>query len=247
MISHFFYFEALVEMSDDYTLTPRMNSCYAVRISVAASEVNPDFYADFKSLCEGLVAVEHKDSQRPHIHLAFWNVRVTHDTFRKFIKVITHTRTSCRDLSGNSLLSVKKWDGHERYLIYMLKGEKAPIIFNKRFSNMPDGGAFWVLSDSRIKYLRQQWVSESIQENFYVSWSNSPHFPQAPAYDHERFLRETEYVRPTIPFDTVRQKALDFILPKHGGYVSAKVRYEVKDLVSNYCLFNKIKMLPLHI
>jgi len=234
-------------MTDDYTLVPRMDKCYAIRISVAAKDVHPNFFTDFQSLGEGLVAVEHVDSQRPHIHVALWNSKVTHDTLRKHIKQICHNRTPCKDLSGNSLLSVKKWDGNEQYLVYMLKGESAPVIFNKRFSNIPDLGPYWVLSDSKIKYLRQQWVSQTKQENLYVSWKDSPHFPEPPAYDHERFMKEADYVRPQIPFDTIRQKALDFILPKHGGYVSAKVRYDVKDLVSNYCLFNRIRMLPLHI
>jgi len=214
----------------------RVGHCFAVRISVGAKDLEQVF-SDLSTMCDGLMVVEHtdEDASRNHVHMAIYNTKLTHDPYRRAVLKVIKERV-ITDMTGNALMSVKKWDGNIQYLVYMLKGDRSKVVFNN------------VLNDDYIKWLRGQWVSKSQQENLYQAYIKSTHYYKKPVstFDdygnvQERAPKEQEM------FDQLKDSIIAFVLKRHGGYINAKVRYEVKDLLSNYCLFNRLKMFPVYI
>lgn len=215
----------------------RVGHCFAVRITVSEEHLT-DVFEELTKMCEGLFVTAHRQSEkceRDHVHMAIYNAKLTHDPFRRaLLKVIGKYVVS--DYSGNALMSVKKFDGNIKYLVYMLKGQRHAVCYNN------------VMNEEYIVWLRMQWVSQSEQESLYQLYKRSPHFYTKPKIPLE-LLGEIGYKAPkdTEIFEQLRESVLAFVLPRNGGYVNAKVRYETKDIISNYCLFNKVKMLPLYI
>jgi len=214
---------------------------YAIRLSYAWTDIPEMFWQAITRLTEGVFAAAHDDIEdNKHVHLAAWNVSMTHDAFRKKIKHMVELFIDENPPEGNALMSVKKWDGKEKYLIYMLKGDRHEVAHN----SIP-------LESSYIEYLRKQWSDgESDQKKAYNEWKASPHWPAPIMRTVQEMLEDKSKnlsLSTTPPFDTIKEKALEFSLARYGGFVNAKVRYEVKDLISNYCLFNKIKMSPVYI
>lgn len=215
----------------------RVDHCFAVRISVSEEQLT-DVFEEVSKMCEGLMVVAHNASdnvERNHVHMAIYNSKITHDPFRRALLKILKECLNTED-KGNALMSVKKFDGSLKYLVYMLKGQRHAVCYNN------------VINEEYIAWLRMQWVSQSEQESLYQLYKRSPQFYTKPKVPLE-LLGEIGYksLKDTEIFDQLRESVLAFVLPRNGGYVNAKVRYETKDIISNYCLFNKVKMLPLYI
>lgn len=151
------------------------------------------------------------------------------------------------NLEGNSLLSVKKWDLADRYLVYIIKGKNEFKINDEIHES---GMCAEHILDEEWLRLKNLWVSQSTQENDYSAWKASVFFPKEKTYTKEYvewYQSRNLKPLPKLDFDDVREAALSYALDCYGGFVTAKVRFVAKDLISNYCLFNKIKMLPVHI
>lgn len=223
---------------------------FAIRLSYSFTRIPQVFWVALAAITGGVFAAAHEEfDENKHVHLAIWNCTYDHDRLRKKLIAMVKEFIENEPPTGNALMSVKKWDGHEKYLIYMLKGDRHEVVWNQRMApriERIDDTLFPQLSSSYIEYLRKQWEEGNDQKRAYNEWKNSPHYPQPIIYTHEQHMAATTPL-PTIPFDTIRQKALEFSLSRYGGFVNAKVRYEVKDLISNYCLFNGIKMCPIYI
>jgi len=119
----------------------------------------------------------------------------------------------------------------------------APVAFNTIEVNTA-----W-LSPEQIAHFRDLWVSNTRQENAYNEWKNTAqYFPIK-----QRFNWEVDYTEKELEqmqkrfFEDICKKAIEFSLSRNGGFVSPKVRFEAKDLISNYCLFNGVKMRPIYI
>lgn len=225
---------------------PHPERSFALRLSYAITELPCLFWEKLNAMCEGIFAVEHNDGSvsRPHIHMAIWNARLTHDSFRKNIVKLCK-ETIADDLSGNSMMSLKRWNSKkhplERYLVYMLKGEKHKDIADNSIK----------LSAEYIQYLRDQWTEDySDQRTAYGEFIKSPYCPVVPPIDDYRFAHEGDkYLRDRAEaiFDTIVVKAKAFSLSRYGGFINPQVVHEAKFLISNYCHFNKIKMRAVYI
>jgi len=232
--------------------TPRLlGKCYSVRVTLSLFTLPAQFVQSLLSKCHAVVACEHaEEGKRTHLHFAIVNSVLTHDPLRKFIVSLLKDVTN---LEGNSLLSVKKWDLRDRYLVYCIKGEN-PFIINT--DGTPD--VDYIPNEEWLR-LKGLWVSQTVQENDYSAWKASRFFPKSTiAHVYKGGItavplqyKISEY-QPTvelqqIQFADVRKAALDYALDVYGGFVTAKVRYLAKDLISNYCMFNNIKMAPVYI
>ena len=230
-------------------VTPRLlGKCYSVRVTLSLLTLPAGFVHALLSKCHAVIACEHaEEGKRTHMHLAIVNSELTHDPLRKFINNLLKDVTN---LEGNSLLSVKKWDLRDRYLVYIIKGSN-PFLINTEGNPEED----YIAATEWLR-LKNLWVSQTAQENDYSAWKASPFFPK-PKYgvitrsDLNDNLPISQW-KPSgeqlkMEFVDVRKAALDYALDIYGGYVTPKVRYLAKDLISNYCIFNDIKMAPVYI
>lgn len=216
---------------------------YAVRISYSHGDIPADFWNAVSAL-GFLFATAHEDTATPHVHLAVWNVTVSHDNFRKRLREFVFTHIAEDHPEGNALMSVKKWkDGSEKYLAYMLKGNRHPVVWNSI-----------ELNDFYIKYLRDLWVEgEQEQTTAYKAWSLCPNFPKKIVYSREQMYNEYGELQdlppvPEITFDTIVKSAKKFVLDRQKKIsVDSAVRFLAKDLISNYCHNNDFKMGPVYI
>jgi hypothetical protein len=103
------------------TFTARHETSYAVRVSLAYALLPANIVQNLLLKCEAIVACQHQeDGKRTHIHFAIYNSKIGHDPLRKYLKQLLAEITN---LDGNSLLSVKKYDCKEKYIIYIIKGK----------------------------------------------------------------------------------------------------------------------------
>jgi len=229
---------------------------FAVRLSYSFSMIPEAFWLALNRFCVGVFATAHDDIEdNKHVHIALWRCEFSHDRLRKHLTKMVAEYIETDHPTGNALMSVKKWDVHEKYLIYMLKGDRHEVCHNSMLDPMFRHSTLEelkpLLSASYIEYLRKQWEEGNDQKRAYHEWKASPYWPAPPMVpardtpEYQDWLKLTTHQ--TISFDTIREKAIEFSLTRYGGFLNAKVKYEVKDLVSNYCWFNKIKMGPLYI
>lgn len=192
------------------------------------------------SVSESLFVVcHHVGSPRQHIHLAIKGVKWNADTFRRKIKAEYNSRHE--DAVDASDLSSKKWDGGDKYLIYMIKGQPTsihPILHNHTKTEL------W-LSDERIEILRKAW-KEGVcpQAENYKMWMAHETFPKKPVISWEQI---GESNAPKLAFEDIVKSAQKFICSIHGEWITAKHRFAIKDIVSNYCIRNGIKMSSIYI
>lgn len=219
-----------VQYMEQVLATPRLlGKCYSIRITLSLIQLPAGFVQDLLSKCHAIVACEHaEEGKRTHIHLAIINSVLSHDPLRKYINMLLKDVTT---LEGNSLLSVKKWDLSDRYLVYIIKGENPFIINTEGYPEDYISAEEWIC-------LKNLWVSQSVQENDYSAFKASEFYPNT-------FY--TLSPESTLECVDVKKCAVKYALQVHGGYINAKVRYLAKDLISNYCLFNEIKMAPVYI
>jgi len=225
---------------------------FAVRLSYSFIMIPEAFWLALNRFCVGVFATAHDDIEdNRHVHIALWRCEFSHDRLLKHLTKMVAEYIEIDHPTGNALMSVKKWDVHEKYLIYMLKGDRHEVCHNSMLDPMFRHSTLEelkpLLSASYIEYLRKQWEEGNDQKRAYHEWKASPFWPTIPRQTTEEFLMDTALRIPTIPFDTIREKAIGFSLTRYGGFLNAKVKHEVKDLVSNFCWFNKIKMGPLYI
>lgn len=225
--------------------------CYAFRITHTFERLT-DIFDELLKHAEGLLVVEHKEEgKRTHIHAALLNATVSHKRLKQIIQArySGNSATVLEEIKGAGNFSLKKWDTMNRYLVYMLKG-KYTFLYNRLFINGKIG--IWISSEEEER-LRLLWKSESIAENEYSEFKASKYWPfsdQDKTDSINAWLNDATSASPpktTTSFDTVKAKVIEFILAKYGGFITAKNRFLIKDLISNVCLFNDIKMLPLYI
>ena len=215
---------------------------YAIRLTYSFSLIPQAFWSALAAISEGVFATAHEDDkENEHVHIALWNVNLTHDHLRK--RLISEIKRTIADdpPTGNALMSVKKWDGHEKYLIYMLKGDRHEVVDNSRLApreTRVDDTQYPLLSSSYIEFLRSQWEEGNDQRRQYKMWKASKDYPQ-PITDVDG--------QKHISFTQIVEKAVAFSVQDTGGFPNAKTRFIAKDLISAYCLFNKIKMCPVYI
>jgi len=194
-------------------------------------------------LAEAVLAVEHDDTDRAHIHMAIVNSRYTHDRLRKALVQLVKDTITDTPAKGNALMSLKKWDGADTYLVYMFKGNRYNTVHN--FTHEEHN---W-LPPSRIQELRDSWKENMSKAA--ASWNEfkkSVFYPTLPTRTHEEWLASTDLTPPKIEFDTIRKKSIEFAMAHlKVTVIDSKVRFIAKDLISNFCLFNNVKMLPLYI
>jgi len=204
---------------------------FAVRLSFALDKLNDKFISGLKLLCQGMVGVEHGDAERKHIHLGIVNATISHDPFRKALVKLVREHLST-ELTGNSLMSVKKWNGQEKYVVYMIKGKNA-LIFND------------YITDDYYERLKSQWISKTVVENEYVRWKNTDFYPKPfKPVDPETMCLYTpaDYKRLNDDrCDAVWNACIKYAVSFTGGYIDAKGKFLAKNLYSNFCLFNKLK------
>jgi len=222
---------------------PRHSECYALRITFGNEEIPAHFWVGLTKLAEAVLAVEHDDTDKAHIHMAICNSRYTHDRLRKaIVKLVTETITDT-PAKGNALMSLKKWDGADTYLVYMFKGNRYNTVHN-----FTEYEQTW-LAPSRIQELREGWIEKMSKAA--ASWNDfkkSEFYPTLPTRTPEEWIASTDVAPPKIEFDTVRKNAILFAMAHlQVTVIDSKVRFIAKDLISNFCLFNNIKMLPLYI
>lgn len=241
--------------------TPRSGACYAVRMTIP--NVTRAFWTSILLMCEALFVVQHHDTDNNHFHLAIVNTSFTQDTLRKKLKhyVIHHFDVQNHDVfvknraegisgasalelvelpQGQGLMSVKKWDTSPTLLVYMLKGKYGPC-FNENREGM------WLHPDY-LASLGSSWVCRNPQESAYKLWQASQLFPPAPTQAIMDNYGEVIVPASKTSFDTIINMARSFAMEtEQTDYVNAKVRFITKDLVSNYCLRNNIKMGPIYI
>jgi len=212
---------------------------FALRLTYSFARIPTLFWNALIQASDGVFATAHNDNGNEHVHIAMWNVGISHDALRKKVVALVKEHIDADPPKGNALMSVKKWNGREKYLIYMLKGNRHDPCCNSN------------LSDAQVAYLRAQWV-EGLQDQrrIYLEWKDSIWFPSVSEEAMKAFIEDAspDAKCPTITFDTIRERALQFVLMHHRKTaIDARVRYDTKDLISNYCLYNKFKMQPVYI
>lgn len=106
-----------------------------------------------------------------------------------------------------------------------------------------------------IQAFRDQWKeNESTASVEYKAWKADPTFPKCITVTRtvEEMTRDTQSGWLTKsekpPFTQIRKSAIDFSLQYlKAPVIDAGVRFMAKNLVSNYCHYNDIIMLPLYI
>lgn len=213
---------------------------FSVRLTVAFSQLNLAFLGGLKALCVGIVGVEHADGSQPHLHLGIVNARLSHDPFRKALVKLVREHLAT-DATGNSLLSVKKWDGQQKYVVYMIKG-KYPLMFNE------DNTGKELISSEYYERLKRMWISKTVVENDYVSFKNSTYYPtpRLPPTDDQLVLMMLWNQKEHKQYnddrcDVIWQACVSYARSFTNQYIDSKGKYLAKNLYSNYCLFNKLK------
>lgn len=234
----------------------RIGDCYAFRITHSYDSFPHNFFENLLTYAEGLLVVEHKEEgKRTHIHAALLNAKVSHKRIKQIIQTAYSAESPVvvEEIKGAGNFSLKKWDTQVRYLVYMLKG-KYTFLFNELV--LENGAEVTWISPEEEERLRRCWKSESVVENEYSGFKASKYWPIAtrptvPVVLDDAFWSSDCGVPRTeetpITFDTVKEKAVEYILGKYGGFITAKNRFLIKDLVSNFCQFHKIKMSLLYI
>jgi len=218
------------------TLFPIIGKCYAIRITFSWEAIHTGLVSLVNGLFEGSVWVEHRgDGKQTHLHLAAWNCNITHDAMRK--KIVAGLKELHPDApGGNATLSVKKWDGHEKYLVYMFKGVNDPTYnYLNLVHNTSDDP---VLSEEEIERLKSLWKSNCQEENEYSAWKASEHFPtkSQKLIPHSDGEYESVYV-----FDDIVNSAVAFAI-RETKFMNNKSRFVATNLISNFCIFHKIKI-----
>lgn len=225
----------------------QVDKCFAFRITHTFERLT-DIFDELLKHSEGLLVVEHKEEgKRTHIHAALMNATVSHKRLKQIIQTAYSKGTIVlEEIKGAGNFSLKKWDTQYRYLVYMLKG-KYTFLYNKLNTDK-----IWIQAEEEER-LRLLWKSESIAENEYSEFKASKYWPfcdQAKTDSINAWLNDADSAglpKTTNHFDTVKGKVIEFILAKYGGFITAKNRFLIKDLISNVCLFHDIKILPYHI
>jgi len=228
---------------------------YAIRITCAFSLFIACFFYEVlrQTKAEAFAVVEHvEEGKRTHIHAALLNAEVSHKRIKQIIQAVFSglpkfdSKGLSDDIKGAGNFSMKKWDEADKYLIYMIKG-KYPLAFNRRRDDTE-----WI-SPERYEMLKSLWVSKNPQQSEYTNFANSRFYPRpvVVSLTEDEMLRSTTHhtlTRTEPPsFDTVKEKSIEYVLERYGGYMNAKNRFIVKDLISNFCIRNQIKILPFYI
>lgn len=231
-------------------LVHREGACYAFRITHTFDRL-VSLFSTLMTYCDALAVVEHKEEgKRTHIHASMVNAYVSH----KRIKQVIQERFSIdspvilEEIKGAGNFSLKQWDSKSRYLVYMIKG-KYSLLYNQRKVDGPGSETTTWIVPEEYERLRLLWKSESIAENEYSEFKASSFCPKPPVEreltDHEltQLMTNKSFKNPNkLHFEEVKDGAIKYILNKYGGFITAKNRFLIKDLVSNFCLFNKIKI-----
>lgn len=221
---------------------PRLSHCFAVRLTYSQKVIPLTFWSKLDELCEGVFAVEHAD-RNPHIHMAIYNSQYTHDVFRK--RLVELVKECIEDLppKGNKLMSVKAWNLNTKYIIYMLKG----IRYDPCHNSMG-------FHECYILQLRSCWHEEQSSANIeYNAFKESEWYPKGTTITrtHDEMMAGIGgWLTMTldIPFDTIVENAKEFaMIYLKVRAMDGTVKYMAKNLISNYCHFNKIKMRPYYI
>lgn len=217
-----------------------LGSWFSLRISLSGKELLNGCVQKLLEISEAIVGVEHSgEATRTHCHFGVYNSKVNHDTFRKKVKLILAELFPNIGVEGNSLFSVKKWDGQEKYLVYMIKG-KHPLIANMYSSSTHVPPI--VISDTDYERLKRLWISKTVEENDYVAFKNSTFFPKFPVIDNPNLTDQQIKQLNVHKFEIVVDACKDYARSFNGGYINNKARYVATNLISNFCLFNKIKI-----
>jgi len=129
----------------------------------------------------------------------------------------------------------------------MIKG-KYELLYNQRKIDGPGSETTTWIVPEEYERLRLLWKSESIAENEYSEFKASSFCPKPPVQRELTDFEISQLHKPSfknpnkLHFDTVKESAIKYILNKYGGFITAKNRFLIKDLVSNFCLFNNIKI-----
>jgi len=223
------------------SLLPILGKCFAIRITLAWNAIAQSVLDLLASQSEGMVIVEHdEEGKRPHLHVALYNAKITHDALRR--QLVAGLKEGHPDISGgNSLLSVKKWNCQEKYLIYMFKGSNDPTYNQTFYTHTPLNDL--ILSEDEVVRLQSLWKSKCQEENEYSAWKVSEHFPKLTAKASKATDKNTEMY---YNFDDIVNSARAYSV-RETIYCNGKTRYVATNLISNFCMFNKIKMLPYRI
>lgn len=227
------------------TNPPVLPHCFAVRLTYPNNMIPLTFWRKLhEELCEGVFATEH-NTRNPHIHMACYNSLYTHDVFRKKLVGLVKECIEDDPPKGNKLMSVKAWNLNRKYLVYMLKGRKYEVVEN----NLG-------LTAEYIEHLRSLWHEDQSQAGVeYDLWEQSDLFPKVIIVTRsveEMYAARDDSLWITksidVSFDTIVEKAKEFGLRYHSvTKLDGTVKYMVKNLISNYCHFKKIKMRPYYI
>jgi len=223
------------------SLLPILGKCFAIRITLAWNAIADSVIQILASQSEGMVVVEHDEvGKRPHLHIALYNAKITHDALRR--QLVAGLKEGHPDISGgNALLSVKKWNCQEKYLIYMFKGSNDPTY--NHISNHPNPLDDCILSEDEVVRLQTLWKSKCVEENEYSAWKASEHFPKLTAKASKATDQNTEMY---YNFDDIVNSARAYSV-RETIFCNGKTRYVATNLISNFCMFHKIKMLPYRI
>lgn len=241
--------------------TPRWSDCYAVRISYPYNQIPGHFWEWLgHNLCEAVYATAHNDTDTPHVHIALYNARVARDNVRKYIIRAVKDCIEDNPPTGNALMSTKKWDGNDTYLMYLTKGNRHSVIANSWYKRTitPDGmriREFEIIGDRAQQELRDEWKEdESKASEQFSAWKKSDFYPHPKIITrtHSEMLASTDggWLTKTepIPFDTIKWKAIEYAME----YCKVKridnaVRFVAKNLISNYHFEYRINIPPYYI
>lgn len=235
---------------------PMAGRSYAIRLSYPADSIHIDAWTAMLDLCEAIFATSHNDTNTPHVHIALFNSKVSHDTLRKKLIEIVKNCIEPNPPKGNALMSVKQWNCADKYLIYMLKGNRHAVAHNvtRDDEGVDEFAVMEQFNENEVAYLRAQWrENESTASIEYKEWMDSVLKPipititrtvEEMLADVDGWLTKTEQP----PFDTIKRKALEFSMAYlRVPALDSKVKHMAKNLISNYCWFNNITMKPYHI
>ena len=238
---------------------PFQGRCYAIRITYPHTQIPGHFWLGVLDLCEAVFATAHNDTESPHVHIAIFNSKITHDALRKELVNLVKANIEDNPPKGNALMSVKKWDTADRYLVYMLKGQRHMVCQNisHNFNDPDTMEPTDQFNKDQIEYLRSLWKEgESTASIEYKAWMDSVHRPIPVTLQRtvDEMLNDREdttgWLTKTIqpPFDTIRDKAIEFsMIHLKVPALDSKVKHMAKNLISNYCWFMKVPMKPVHI
>lgn len=233
-----------------------MSRHFAVRLTYPATQIPQAFWSKLSTQCDGLFAVEHHDTENPHIHMAIKNARVSQDTFRKKLVLWVKEFIEDEPAKGNALLCVKQWKGMaERYIVYMLKGYIQDVTKDVKEPRYQIHWNSMTYTDAEIKAFRDAWTAgESAASTEYKAFKASEWYPQCVIIlrTEVEMLASTDggwlQKKHEPPFDTIVENAKEFSMIYLKREVQdGTTKYLAKNLISNYCHFNKIKMKPYYI